>query len=266
MKKRIIVWGIVCVFLATGLAPLGLAQTTVSGPSGTASANVPQFLEFSMKIVRKMDAATFDPTLSPFSQGTDVSASPSFDFGLLSKVTDTDPTSTTYGQFLYMRSQFFYYVLLMAATSGRRYMITESGTQLTGPGNAKIANESVLLVPDYQWQDKLGTVNQGAPPGAAYLGPVTAATSTGGSTQALVYQSDSNGLGRIVRAVVVIGGPAKGSSWPTNYTLGYNGTAPQGTPQLFDGSGPGGLKWKPVTTDQVSGGYTGTITFTLTTN
>jgi hypothetical protein len=208
-----------------------------------------------------MDSATFDPTLSPFNQGTDVSSSPSFNFGNLSKVIDNDPTSLTYNQFLYMQGQYFYYVLMIASTSGRRYIITESGTQLAA-GSAKIANESVVLAPGYQWDDKLGGVPQLGPPTGAYVGPVAAATSTTGTTQATVYQSDPGGLGRVVRAVVAISGPAKGTPagrGPFNTSLGTNGTTLMGTPQYFDA-------WKAITPDQPSGSYNGTITFTLTLN
>ncbi|GEM_PF-731614 len=259
MRKKIVVCLVVCAFLAMDVAPLCYAQTSVTGPGGPASASVPQFLEFSLKVVKRMDSTTFNPTISPFNQGTDVSTSPSFNFGNLAPVTDTNPASPTFGQFLYMRGQFFYYVLMIASTSGRRYMINESGTQLTGPGGARIANESVLLVPDYQWLDTVGGVAQLAPPTGASVGPVTAATSTTGTTQSLVYQSDNGGLGRLVRAVIAISGPAAGSTSPTNSSLGTNGTTPQGTPQSF-------TAWRPITPDQTSGSYSGTITFTLTLN
>ena len=259
MRKKIVVCLVVCAFLAMDVAPLCYAQTSATGPGGPASASVPQFLEFSMKVVKRMDSATFNPLISPFDQGTDVSTSPSFNFGNLSKVMDTNPASLTFGQFLYMRGQYFYYVLMLASTSGRRYMITESGTQLSGPGGAKIANESVLMVPDYQWQDTIGGADQLAPPTGASVGPVTAATSTTGATQSLVYQSDNGGLGRIVRAIVGISGPVAGTTSPTNTSQGTNGTSPQGTPQSF-------TAWKPITPDQVSGAYSGTITFTLTLN
>ena len=261
MKKKIIVCLVMCAFLAMEAAPLSFAQTSVTGPGGPASASVPQFLEFSMKIVKRMDSATFDPNISPFSQGTDVSSSPSFNFGTLAKVIDTNPASPTFNQLLYMRGQYFYYVLMIATTSGRRYIITESGTQLVGPGGATIANESVLLVPDFQWQDTIGGVPQGGGvfSSGASVGPVRAATSTTGSTQSTVYQSDTGGLGRIVRAIVAISGPAAGSTSPTNTSQGTNGSSPVGTPQSF-------TAWKPVTPDQASGSYTGTVTFTLTLN
>ncbi|MBI5872781.1 MAG: hypothetical protein HZB36_01380 [Candidatus Omnitrophica bacterium] len=259
MKNKIIVWVVVCALMGLDLAPSALAQTSQVGPSGPASAQVPQFLEFSLKVVKQMESATFNPAISPFNQGVDVSASPSFDFGNLSPVYDTNPASPTYGQFLFMRGRYFYYVLMIASTSGRRYKITEKGQQLVGPSGALMPNEAVFLVPEYQWQDLLGGVIQGAPPGSAFLGPVVAATSTTGTTEQLVYQSDNSGLGRIVRAIVAISGPLAGDTKPSNWSLGINGTSGQGTKQTF-------ASWKPVTPDQVSGAYSGTITFTLTLN
>jgi hypothetical protein len=259
MKNKIIVWVVVCALMGLDLVPAALAQTTQAGPSGPASAQVPQFLEFSLKVVKQMDSTTFNPSTSPFDQGVDVSASPSFNFGNLSSVNDTNPASATFGQFLFMRGRFFYYVLMIAATSGRRYKITEKGQQLVGPAGASLPNEAVLLVPEYQWQDQLGGVIQGAPPGSAFIGPVTAATSTSGTTEQLVYQSDNNGLGRIVRAIVAISGPSAGDTKPSNWSLGVNGSSGQGTKQSF-------ASWKPVTPDQVSGAYSGTVTFTLTLN
>ncbi len=258
MKNRIVVCIMVCAFLALDIVPLSFAQTSSTGPSGTATAVVPQYLEFSMRIVKRMTSTSFDPLISPFDQGADISSAPSFSFGTLSKVVDEDPTSDTYGQLLYMRGQYFYYVLLMASTSGRKYVITESGNQLAS-GTQKLANESILLVPDYQWKDVIGTLEQGAPPTGAYVGPVTSATSTTGTTESVVYQSEAAGLGRIVRAIIVIGGPGAGSNYPTNYRFGYNGSSPQGSPQQY-------LAWKPVTPDQVSGTYTGSMKFTLTLN
>ena len=267
MTKKMIVWVIVCALVGLDLAPASLAQTTAPGPTGQATATVPSFLEFSMKIVKQMDTTTFNSTISPFSQGVDVSASPTFAFGNLSPVYDTTPSSPTYGQLLYMSGRYFYYVLMMAATSGRRYKITEKGTQLAGTGGALLPNESVLMVPDYQWQDTIGGVAQLAPPGGSYLGPVGPATSTSGAVEQLVYQSGnatsdpltSVALSRIFRAIIVIGGPNAGDTYPSNWTLGYNGTAGQGTKQSYSG-------WKPVTPNQASGAYTGSITFTLTLN
>lgn len=150
---------------------------------------------------------------------------------------------------------------MLAGTSGRRYKITETGTQLTEPLGHTIPRESVLLVPDYIWVDKLGTANQGAPPGTASVGPATSAC----NTDSLIYQSDSNGLGRIVRAVIAISGPAAGApaGVPFNWSLGENVV---GGIAVGQGSRQDFTTWKPVTPDQFAGSYSGTITFTLTLN
>ncbi|MFB3919338.1 MAG: hypothetical protein ACE14U_04630 [Candidatus Velamenicoccus archaeovorus] len=246
MKKGSIIWVVVCAFLALNVAPLATAQTTAVGPSGSASATVQSFLEFSLARVVQMSVANGDT--DPFTQGT-IQTTPSFDFGKLNPQTDTT------GKFLYMRGEYFYYVLMIAASSGRRYKITETGSQLTGPGGATIPRESVLLVPDYQWQDKLGGVSQGAPPGTAQVGSVTSAC----NTDSLVYQSDTSGGSRLVRAIIAISGPASGSTYPFNYSNGYNGSVGQGTKQEY-------TSWKAVGADQAAGRYTGTITFTLVLN
>ncbi len=246
MKRGMMIWMVMCAFLALNVAPLAMAQTTAVGPSGTASATVQSTLEFSLAQVVQMSVANGDT--DPFTQGT-IQTTPSFNFGKLSALKDNQ------GNFLYMHGEYFYYVLMIAASSGRRYKITETGSQLTGPGGATIARESVLLVPDYQWQDKLGGVAQGAPPGMAQVGPVTSAC----NTDSLVYQSDSAGGSRLVRAIIAISGPAAGSKYPYNYSGGYNGSAGQGTKQEY-------TAWKAIGADQTAGTYTGTITFTLVLN
>ncbi len=255
MFKKIMVTVAVAALLSMSAAPLAWAQqTSAAGPTGSAKANVPSHLEFSMDTVKKMDSTQGET--DPWNQGVAVDP-PEFDFGVLREVYDTNPTSQTYGQFLYMKGKFYYYVLLIASTSGRRYKITETGTQLTGPGGA-LARESVLLVPDYQWVDTLGGIAQGAPPTGAYLGPVASATPL---SESLVYQSDINGQGRIVRAIVAITGPPAGAQYPFNYSLGYNGPSPGtgGSQQFY-------TQWKPVPLSQKGGDYTGSVTFTLVLN
>lgn len=246
MKKRLIVWTVVCALLALETAPMTYAQTSAAGPTGSATAQVPQFLEFTLSRVVRMSVAAGDT--NPFTQGT-ILTTPAFNFGTLARVTDAQ------GNFLFMRGEFFYYVLMIAATSGRRYKITETGTQLTGPGGVLLPRESVLLVPDYQWLDQLGGVAQGAPPGTAQVGPVVSAS----NTDSLVYQSDNAGLGRLVRTVIAISGPAAGSSFPFNYSLGFNGAVGQGARQDF-------TAWRAIGPDQTSGAYSGQITFTLVLN
>jgi hypothetical protein len=247
MMKKILAMVMVCAMMGLQLASVGYAQTTAVGPSGSSSASVPSFLEFSLSQVVKMDPDAGDT--DPWTQGT-VQTSPSFDFGTLIPVKDPVTNAT-----LYMRGQFYYYVLLLASTSGRKYKITETGTQLVGPGGATIAKESVFMAPDYQWLDKLGTASQLGPPNGAVLGPVASAC----LTDSLVYQSGTTGDSRIVRAVLAIGGPQAGDTVPANYSLGHNGSAGQGTKQLMS-------TWKPITGSQKSGDYTGTMTFTLVLN
>jgi len=256
MLKKAIIMVAVAALAATGALPMGWAQTSATGPTGEAKANVPNLLEFTMNIVKKMDSTKGET--DPWNQGVKINpATAGFDFGQLQPLYDTDPTSPTYGEFLYMKGQFYYYVLLMAATSGRRYKITEAGTQLTG-GGTTLPRESVVLIPDYQWLDEIGEVAQLAPPTGAYLGPPATATPV---LESLVYQSDLNGETRIVRAIVAITGPAKGAKYPFNWSLGYNGSSP----------GAGGSKqeyttWKPIGLNQKSGDYKGSITFTLVLN
>jgi hypothetical protein len=243
MMKRVIACVVVMV-MAMPVVP-AFSQTSAVGPSGTSTAVVDSSLEFSMKVVKKMESGQTDP----WNQGTDVSASPSFDFGKLVPVTDST------GKFLYMRGTYFYYVLMLASTSGRAYKITETGTQMTNTSTGKsLANESVLMVPDYQWSDKFdknSTVTQGAPPGTAYVGAATSAC----LTDSLVYQSDVDGKGRIVRAAIGIGGPSSGN-YPSNYKYGMNDSTGQLPKQEY-------TSWKPVTQDQAAGTYKGSVTFTL---
>ena len=167
--KKVISWVILAAFLSLNLASSACAQSVV-GPSGPASADVGEFLQFTFSKVYKMSVAENDS--DPFADGTEL-LSPDFNFGQLSPVTDIG------GKFLYMQGEFFYFVMMIATTSGRRYKITETGSAMTGPGGATLPTNSVLLVPDYQWKDQLVIgFDQGAPPGAAFVGPVTTASGT----------------------------------------------------------------------------------------
>jgi hypothetical protein len=226
MMKKMLTMVIVCAMMGLQFAPAAYAQTSAAGPSGTSTAIVPSFLEFSLARVVRMDP-----------------------------LVDTDPLRDANNAILYMRGQYYYYVLLLASTSGRRYRINQTGTQLTGTGSSTLSRNSVFLVPDYQWQDQLGTSDQGAPPNGAVLGSVASACQT--NTQ--VYQSGSTGDSRIVRAIIAIGGPLAGENYPTNYSLGHDGATTQGTKNEM-------TSWVPVTPAQASGTYTGTVTFTLVLN
>lgn len=237
---------LLCVLGVFGWASGGGAQTSVVGPSGPIRATVGSTLEFTLSRIVRMDADAGES--DPFLQGTIISPA-SFDFGTLRAVSDNA------GNVLYMRGHYYFYVLFIAATSGRRYKISETGTDLTSSGGQTLPRNAVLLIPDYQWLDELGGVAQGAPPSGAFLGPVT----TVSDTDSLVYQSGTAGEGRLVRAIVAIGGPEAGMQFPSNYSLGHNSTTGEGTLQQF-------TLWQPVTPDQQAGDYTGTITFTLVLN
>jgi hypothetical protein len=245
MIKRVVVAMIVFVLAGMQVVPLGYAQTSATGPSGQASATVNTSLEFSLARVVRMESGV---DTDPWNEGT-IMTTPSFNFGALVPVEDTD------GTLLYMRGTYFYYVLMSAATAGRRYAIRETGGQLTS-GSRTLPRESVLLYPDYQWADQLGGVAQGAPPGTASVGAVTTAS----ATDSLVYQSDTLGQSRIVRAILAISGPAAGFTYPTNYSRGHDGLGVgQGTQQQY-------TSWKPIGLDQAAGTYTATMTFTLVLN
>lgn len=252
MSKKMVVWTIVFAFLSMGLAPLSYAQTSVTGPTGGSTVEVPEALEFSYAKVVRMDADANET--DPFNEGTDISSAPDFNFGMLKEVLDSDSA------FLYMRGQYYYYVLLIATTAGRPYRITETGSQLSGNGTT-IPVESVLLNPLYMWADALtkdaggNWIAQGAPPSGATVGPITTACS---STPSTVYEDTNLGASRLVRAAIAIAGPAAGQTYPTNYSRGYDASGNgQGSTQTYSA-------WRPITKDQTTGIYSGTITFTLT--
>lgn len=245
MVKRVVVAIMVFVLAGLQVVPMGYAQTSATGPSGQASATVPAYLEFVLSRVVRMDP---NVDSDPWNDGT-IMTTPSFNFGGLLPVEDAD------GNLQYMRGTYYYYVLLMAATSGRRYAIRETGGQLTS-GTRTIPRQSVLLYPDYQWADMLGESAQGAPPGTATVGSVTTAC----ATDSLVYQSDTTGASRIVRAILAITGPAAGDDYPTNYSRGHDGLGVgQGTAQQY-------TSWLPIGYDQYPGTYAATFTFTLVLN
>ena len=97
-------------------------------------------------------------------------------------------------------------------------------------------------------------VDQGAPPGGVTLGSATTAVST---TPQLVYEDALGGVGRIMRAVVGIGGPGATDTWPSSYPGGWNGSTGVGTKYEYK-------SWVPIGEDQIAGTYTGSVTFTLT--
>lgn len=241
MKKRVIVMVVMCAFMALSLPLCAFAQVT---KTASASVTVPQFMEFAMSDVYKMASAD-GADADPWTDGQKLTGSPSFDFGSLSAQTDDGTPS---GKFLYMKGEYYYYVMMIAATSGRQYYISESGTGFTGIEN------SIVLIPDYQWLDELSEgIAQLAPPSGARVGSAASAV---GSNH-LIYQSGSNGSGKLVRAVVGIMGPLEGEIIPFSCQMGHNGDVEQGARLNF-------TNWKPITKDTPGGSYSGTLSFTLT--
>ena len=208
------------------------ANTTISG---SASATVPQILELISGGIRKIDANE-----SLGDNPWDYPNVTSFDFGTL--VYDSDLGYST--------GEYFFVTLMIPVTSGRPYTITETGS-ITGTGNI---DDAFLNIPDYQYDDVLGTSTQEAMPGDATLGTVSSAVGSN-----LVYQDGgSSGESKIIRGVIAISGPPAGESFPINYPGGHDGSTGVGTKNEF-------ATWTPITGDTPGGSYSGSVTYTLTT-
>lgn len=247
MRRKMVVLVIICAFMVLSFSKGAFAQT-VDGPSGLASAEVPSFLEFSMADVVRM---TSGGGTDPWKDG-EVLTTPSFDFGTLSEQKDPDTK-----KFLYMKGQYYYYVLLIATTSGRPYTISETGTGFTGVENA------VFMVPDYQQLDELVSgKGQGAMTTSCSLGTASSVVGTHN-----VYTS-TDGLARIIRGVIAISGPLAGEKLPFSNKNGHNGATEVGLRQYFGDPNNTAVvpRWTPITKDTKAGSYSGSIKFTLTLN
>lgn len=122
----------------------------------------------------------------------------------------------------------YYTVFLVARTSGRPYRIVQTCTGLVN-GSYKL-DDSFVVTPDYQANDEWsGGQPQGPMPSGDSLGTSGLAV----ATNKVIYNGNS-GKTRIIRA--------------------YYGLA----------TGEPGKPGKPITGDQPSGTYTGTVTFTVT--
>ena len=122
----------------------------------------------------------------------------------------------------------YFTVFLIANSSGRAYRIQQSSLGLAS-GGADL-NNNLLMTPDYQENDELGGNPQGAMPAGDSLG---AADLAFGINKA-IYNGDA-GLSRIIRCYYGLATGAPGE--------------------------PAGAE--PIISDQLSGAYTGTITFSL---
>jgi len=225
--------------------------------SYTAGATVTEILEINANL------------FSMLANGSDInfeSNPSSMDFGALSPVEDENNT------ILYMAGNTSYAVVMYPATSGRAYQLLFTGEALTGNQGGSIGDgtdatlgstqDAYVVVPDYQWLDKIGPSAQGAPPTGASVGfPARVAT----STNHVLYTSGPAGMTRAVRAYFGIGGPPV-SGIIKSCSKGHNGaldcTASGGADQEYNE----GAAWDLVQPDQKAGAYSGDVTFTLTTS
>ena len=122
----------------------------------------------------------------------------------------------------------YFTVFLLAASSGRAYRIEQTNTGFV-LGSTTLDN-NLIVTPDYQSGDMIAGTAQGAIPSGDNFGNESLSL----GTNKVIYNGTS-GLTRIARA--------------------YYGLA---TGETGEPSGA-----KPITGDQVSGTYTGTITFSV---
>lgn len=195
---------IFCLTLVVG------AAYAASSVNVTVRAVVPSSLDLSTSI------RSAPPNADPFGPGS--AAETSIDFGTLT----FDTTNN-----IWVASKYFT-VFLVPTSSGRSYVVqqTNSGV-VSGSDNL---NNNLIMTPDYQTADVLGSAAQGPMPAGDSLGP--AALSFG--TNRIIYNGNA-GQSRIVRAYYGLSTGAAGE--------------------------PAGAQ--PITVDTPSGTYTGTITFSV---
>jgi len=188
------------------------------------SADVSEQLELVVTLKRVVDSQ------DPGTEGTDVT---SMGFGSL---TDTFADGTNAGS-LFSRTWFA--AFLVAKTSGRPYVIRQSSDGLTSGSNT-IPTNAYLMIPDYEPNDLFtwpgGSAAQGAQPTGSTLGSAGPAT----GLNKTVYTSGSAGLSRIIRCYYTV-------------TNGYKA----------DGSTWDGFSGDPISLDQPSGNYSGTVTYSV---
>jgi hypothetical protein len=136
------------------------------------------------------------------------------------------PDSTEAGVW-YSRRWFTIY--LGASTGGRQYQITQTCTGIVN-GSDNI-NSSVVVTPNYSDQDELVP---GVPQGPLPPGAVTGDAGLAVSNDHVIYTSGSAGLSRIIQAIYSIPNDSSVSGFA------------------------------PISLDQHSGTYSGTVTFTVT--
>ncbi|MDD5291879.1 MAG: hypothetical protein PHY46_01665 [Candidatus Omnitrophica bacterium] len=252
MLKKLMVSIVVVSFVLMLAGPLtnyDRTETTATAADNVATfsvdASIPQYLEINA-ILRTVE---YDTELATYDINWDSSPS-SLDFGTLVEVEDEN------GDFSYMAGANTYAVVMYPITSGRSYSIVQSGGVLQDAQGNTIPNAAYVMTPDYQNQDLLGTAAQGAMP----IGASLAAPQSAVGNNHTVYTSDANGTAKVIRAFLAITGPdANGNIM--NYTRGHSGDTGVGIAQYYHGNGK--TNWSPVTKNQPSGSYSGSVTFTV---
>jgi len=197
-------------------------------------ANVPEFLEINA-LLMPLDA-NGDPDWNHTAS--------SIDFGTLEPI-------YVNGSLSHLMGHDAYAAVMFPVTSGRRYQLVQSGTALEGglSGNSTIPDGAYVMIPDYVAEDRIGNVTQGAFPTGATLHPPVSAVGVNHP----IYTSNPAGTTKAIRAYLAIPSPDPDIR---NYSRGSQGGQGQGSAQIYDG-------WQPVTTNQESGDYDGSVTFTL---
>ena len=206
MKIRVL---FVCFAVALALCAGGMAFAAT-----TVNVAVKAVVPSSLALTSSIRSAA--PGQDPFGPGS--ADATTIDFGTLT----FDTTNN-----IWVASKYFA-VFLIATTSGRPYVIQQTNSGIAS--GASNLNANMLMTPDYQSADKLGTTAQGLIPAGDSVGPATLSF----GTNKHIYDSTS-GLSRIVRA--------------------YYGLA-TGAPGEPTGSAP-------ITTNKLSGTYSGSITFSV---
>lgn len=153
-------------------------------------------------------------------------------------VSDPDDSSVVYAQYFAKK---YYTVFLVPRTSGRPYEISQSCDGFTNTMTGNSLPKALVMVPDYQVNDKIAGFPQGAKPSVDKLG--IKAYAVVGAPGNLIYDGNA-GKSRIIRCYY---GLATGNSDPVKHPI----TDPDATAQIIGG-------------DTLPGTYSGTVTFTMT--
>jgi hypothetical protein len=142
-------------------------------------------------------------------------------------------------------------MFMIPSTSGRPYVVQESGTVSAGT----FPSTGVLMIPDYQTQDRFAADDAATAQGLLIAGETVGPPRSVVGTNQPVYTS-TTGRTRILRCYLSIGGPKAGDQYPSNQSGGFDGTTPIGTKQFY-------TAWTPITPATAGTGGTATASITI---